>query len=572
MLVNLKMPVRWFISLSAKFSRVALGQTAITVVSSLLSQFSMLAATVLPLKLILLLGSETIPTYFPGFLVAIGRDPLIWWLSLIAVASYLFHLFAERLVGVSISKGVRRILTNTYKITLFANQEEVARRGFRSYTAVLSNGFFACLALSIIAVIYWQSAVLILMFALISLLLSAILSACLERVSFWFEAFFSQAVGLFSNFGFLLVFVWMVADFVLEGGPSPLVAIFTLLLARQIGVRLQNAIVEIRNLNTQRVKLEALFFHGKVFLREQEGPSESAWKLFEAENKHNWLSSISREIVDAKEFLSWQWNQSGLHNVIMLAAQSDSSQKAYLLKVFDTSSSVLGVHEATLLYEVCDDFPALRLLNATQIDGYNCLLFDQSRFEKAEPSEAESLHLSVKSRLLAIDPLPELRNRYCRSHPILPQRLGEHIIDRLSKVAEVQQHHFVVALGEVLDLLQRKLSTLPLVVVNQDLRSENLLKAESGEICLVNWGTWALEPLGSSWPLKPSLFLKLEDAAFNAAKKRPEITRFPLALLELSAISFEFEQRTKRQLYASAIELIPELLSRLDELESIEVG
>ena len=58
--------VRWSVSLGNKFLRVVPVLTILAVICSVFSQFFLLIGFLLPLKVVLLLGSENVPVYFPA--------------------------------------------------------------------------------------------------------------------------------------------------------------------------------------------------------------------------------------------------------------------------------------------------------------------------------------------------------------------------------------------------------------------------------------------------------------------------------------------------------------------------
>lgn len=142
MLGGLPSAIRWILSLSRRLLSVVPGFTLYSVAATLVSQFALLLAFVLPLKVILLLGSEGIPSYFPEQFKLFDRQTLILALSSLAMLLYLVHLFAERLIGVCLAGGARNLLLRSRKMVLFDNQDEVATRGYQRYSRGLASLVF----------------------------------------------------------------------------------------------------------------------------------------------------------------------------------------------------------------------------------------------------------------------------------------------------------------------------------------------------------------------------------------------------------------------------------------------
>jgi hypothetical protein len=116
MLSNLRGAMRWVFSLGRRLISVVPVLTLYSVAATLVSQLALLLAFVLPLKVILLLGSEGIPRYFPEQFRAFDRESLILALSALALVLYVVHLFAERLIGVCVAGGSRKLLLRSRKM------------------------------------------------------------------------------------------------------------------------------------------------------------------------------------------------------------------------------------------------------------------------------------------------------------------------------------------------------------------------------------------------------------------------------------------------------------------------
>jgi len=139
--------LRWSISLGAKIGRVVPWLTIGVVVIALISQIAMLLASFLPLKVVILLGSEGIPHYLPSALHALGKDTLIGVLSLVTVAFYITHLAAEKLVTLVTERAVVVLLKSSHKLVLFERQDEVAGTAYQRFSRALAGGVFSIVAI-----------------------------------------------------------------------------------------------------------------------------------------------------------------------------------------------------------------------------------------------------------------------------------------------------------------------------------------------------------------------------------------------------------------------------------------
>ncbi|WP_323844043.1 hypothetical protein [Microbulbifer magnicolonia] len=555
--------------MSGKFMRVTPGITLLIVLASLVSQFALVVAMLLPLKVVILLGSDNVPAYFPDTFSAFSRDVLIGWLCAAAVGVFLLHLFSEKVIRACAGLGAGKLLASSHKVALFANQNDLAVIAFQRYANALANGVFALLAVGLVALIYWQIAIVQVAYMATVLSFLHFASGHIHEFRERIDRHFISIAGALSKVGFLLVFSWIVVDFIFWSPPSPLVAIISLLLARQIAMRVQGAISDIRGLIKQQSKLDALFFHGKLLLPDPVSACSSSWSLLAADRLRGKLLPIMQQYCDKEIPQCWEWQQTSINNIIVLSSRGLDREGGYLIKIFERNRSLMAHHEATLLEETYGQFPGLSLLGVAKVDGFHCHFYRLGRKQKVKLKQAKIAAISVLTTLVAVDPPQRLVRRYCRSHPLLWQRINMEMIARLRLVVNSSNSHLVEGLNKALDELQSELSSLPLSIINPDLKPDNLMSDDDGEVFLVNWGRWGLEPLGAGWPVKRGLRGLLEGAV-NAAAKRRGLEQIPYERFELAALAFEFERRYKRERFDSAIQLIPRILSCINTFEPRE--
>ena len=154
--------LRWIVSLSAKFLRVLPILTLVIVLLTLIAQITSLLSFFMPLKIIILLGSEGMPRYLPPAFSQIDRNLLIAWLSAATVGFFLLSLLAHKLIDKSIDLGATKLLAKSQKMVLFENQQEFAGRAYQRYSTVLAAGVFISLVLAALGWFYASMAALIL--------------------------------------------------------------------------------------------------------------------------------------------------------------------------------------------------------------------------------------------------------------------------------------------------------------------------------------------------------------------------------------------------------------------------
>lgn len=567
MIAALLSTLRWTLSLGAKFGRAIPGHTLTVVLLTLVSQIATLLASFMPLKVVILLGSEGIPRYFPPQFAQINRDALIGALSVATLACFLLYLLAEKLITQITEHGTKRLLLKSHKLVLFENQDEIAANAYQRYSRALAGGVFVTLALGGLGVFYPAITVVMLGYVALSLLVMMLLQQVSAGFRERLETRLIPTLNLFSGIGFFIAFGYLVADFIFWTPPGVIIAIVSLLASRQIMQRLAGGIGDVAMLQGQRAKLDALFFHGRVLLPQQQRADKTMWPLLKPSQRNNWLRLVLTELTDrTPDKLESTWHQLGLPNVAGLRVQADG--ECYLVKLFETNRSSLALHEATLLAENLQNLPAPRWIGATKVQRYQCVLYALPAGEHPTLRRAKKALAQTKTRLLVVEPSPTLIQRFQRSRPMLWQRLDSTFWERLKVAANgTHQYETVAQFLSRLPALMQELRTLPLAIVNPENHQDALWIQEDGVPVLTNWGAWSLEPIGAGWLDKPERLPLLAPALVKAAEQRTALSSVSTKQSELAALAFALERECNRQRFVQALELLPLLLERLTPLE-----
>ena len=590
--------LRWSTQLGGRFLRVAPGGTILVVLATLLSQVAMLLAFFLPLKVVILLGSERTPRYFPDALADLDRHTLIVGLTLATVGAFGTFLLAERLIRLGSDHGARRILERSRKVVLFENQDAIATRAYRRYAAIPAGLVFVLLGSGVLGLLYPAVLGLLMAFlflvALLVMLGSRLSGALRQKLLSPPGAWLPGIAGL----GFLLVFVWLVADHLYRDPPGLLAAIVALLLARQMLNRLAGMVTGLVSLNHERPRLDALFFHHRVFQRRRHGRGDGLWALLDAAAREDWVPRVLSELegIPARVRGS-EWWQTRVPDVVAIHCEMEDSGPR-LLKVFGPNRSGEARHEASLLADSPAGLPAPGWIGATTIDDLHCHVLrlpeDTARVaarleptledggRSVDPAAASAsggagdsgdlgpagegaaavdlaeLADRFRRSLIAVEPPEELAGRYGRSRPLLWQRLDRAIFERVRLVADAATSDRIDDLLADFEAILERVRSLPWVFVNRQLNPETLATAGDDVIAL-HWGRWGLETLGTAWPLSALEPDALADLLAEAGRQRPALAEVPPAAVRLAGLLSLVERLYLAQRYADILELIPEL-------------
>ena len=563
--------LRWSISIGNKFLRVVPRETSVVVFATLVSQVAILLAFLLPLKILMLLGSSGIPRYFPSSFANVDRDLLVILLSLSAIGFYFLHLLTERVIAFSADRGAKLLLERSQKIALFENQEEVAKRGYQRYSRSLAGSVFLVLVAIVLAWLYPELLAVLVGYSIVVFILLVVLYARQGSLKASLDEAPDRIVNTATSVGFLLAFGFMVTQFLLGTPPGLLVAIVSLILMRQGFSRITGVVNDLKGLYFQRFKLNALFFHGHVLVNETKKHETNFWSLLQSPQREQWLRDVLRDVSSRPVgSVKVHWWQLGGQDIAAFRVRSFDHEGAriaeHLVKLFNTKRSSLAKHEATLL-SGSSVLPALPLLSVDDVEGLHCHVFEWISAKKVPLKQVQTARQQMVEMLLTVEPEKTLVSQFSRSRPPIWQRIDSRMLERLHTVAEMLGGDYashVERFGEQQGVIMSRLRQLPLTVVNPDLGPDAFLKTENGELLLALWGRWSLEPVGANWPVPPKQLDRLGDALEEAKTSRRALRDVRSEDACLAALMFSLEKLYARQDFVTALKLIPRILACLE--------
>ena len=304
--------LQWSASVYRKLFEITPWRTCGVVVSEITNQISLLLAFFLPLKVIILLGSSGTPRYFPDFLLAYGREELAIGLSIVAVAGYCLHLICKKL-SASLSNGAEKAIAgHTEKMTVFVGQADLTRAVYHQFSSVLASSIFFVSALSLMGYLYPTLAGFVLACVLMCYLETAITARRSPTARDWLANHSRTLVTIYSSVMFLLVFAFIVVDYVWFVKPNILTAIICIILFRQLSTRLSISVVDAVGLYSRRAQIDMLLFPGKSFHVNRQEKSQGYWSLLKRDRRSDWLQSMLSQLHELPiEIDKAEWVETG---------------------------------------------------------------------------------------------------------------------------------------------------------------------------------------------------------------------------------------------------------------------
>ncbi|OJA07271.1 hypothetical protein [Halomonas sp. QHL1] len=571
----------WSAAVLKKFFKLVPLPTLTLVALTLVSQFSRMLAFFLPLKVIILIGSTGTPRYFPDSWAAFDRDVLVIALSLATVFFYAVSLLSEKLLSIMAERGAAGVVAGTHKLVLFTNQDEVASQAYQKLAAGLATAVLTVVIALLFSFVYPAFLFAALTYVLTASAFVALVGRTVEARS-ELQQKAASLTGLLSGIGFMLLFAFMVVDFLLWEGVGFIVAIISLLLSRQLLTRIDGVIKDAIWLSGKRLQVNAIFFTGH---RLEQAPEHSHnrkfWNFLTLTESSEPLLPVleqvrGHELPDVTE-VNCRWKQSGLADLLVFEVEvkgAEEELELYLLKIFGKRHRKAAMSEADILSSASGPLlPVPELVYIGEMEGFDVHLFRLPKWCVPGGYTAPKVQIEWLAKYWQVEPDRTLVNRYQRSHPLLQHRLGIRMLERLALIAGDGDD--IAALEQAKnrfeDILE-ELNQLPLVVLNPGVPRDLCFVSETGELLQAHLGNWTLEPIGVGLPCSETWLTKLDELLAKASEKRESLQNTPSARIRLCACCSAFEQNFNKQRYADAIALLPNILSCLSEINTAHEG
>lgn len=515
----------------------------------------------MPLKVVMLLGSEGIPGFFPQALLRYDRDTLIISLVILSNAFYFVSLIFGKISKQSAERGARRLIANTQKIIIFENQDNLASNAYTKYTDALAGLIFALVTIGLFSIFYPDVAALTVIFLLLTYLITDVLYSLSSKLENTIHKKPNAVTNTISNIGFLLIFLYIVVDFLYLSPPEFIIALATIIISRLMLSRLSITAAYLFSLKKDEGKINALFFHHHAFLPVDIKQHQSAWDLLDGDILLNWLRPMLEEAAQQKlGDISVQWKQTQLNNIVVL--QAETSDKTFLIKLFEDKISSQARHESTLFVDIVDSyFPCPPFLIATKVENYHCHVFDITRHEFLSQKEAIKFYHEINGQLLKAIPPEELIERYRRSKAFLWERIDSKMIARLNLVAQKDEKSVIREFEKAADEIKMVLQSLPLSIAIKRTNNTALMRSPKNQIVSLHWPNWIIEPSG--YGILPMADLDIFSVIQAASQVRSELKDIPVERFEIASFLASCEQAYNQNQYNDSIELLKLAINRL---------
>lgn len=554
--------IKWIGNLTKVFLKNAPGSTVSVVLMTLVGQLAMILSFLLPLKVVMLLGSENIPGFIPSPINQLERDSLILLLVGLALIFYTFHTISSKISQYACRTGVKKLLAKTHKIILFENQDALAAKAYSKYAEALASLTFSSLAITSLCLFYSNVGSILISYIFLCLVCITWGIRHSSKIQTLVSENSQQLLNGLNGIGFMMIFIFIVIDFLYLSPPNFITALVAIILSRLLLVRLNVGINHILFLTKQHNKINALFFHDHAFIPMQEHTHRRDFfgGLLEPAYRAQWIKALVKEATGTSPVdYSETWLQTEIKNTITLKIDLKTSGQSLMIKLFDLNKSSAAQHEATLLLSgEVESLPHLPLLLTTKVSDYHCHIFDMTGYRAMSQDETAKIEAELFISIMC-SPVPQaLHDRYCRSKMMIWDELTTEMFERLSLIASTNELAKLNTVSQKLPEIVETLKSVPICIMTSVNKSQILISTENWPV-LIDWGSWKIEPAFSSWKEKYSKCIHLGSAIQRNQKRRQEFREFSIESYKTVVVMSNFIDFYRKGLYKSAVKLLNEL-------------
>lgn len=525
----------WFFRVMFRFLRIRPMLTTSLVIMQAISKVTSLLALMLPLKVILMAGSDGVPRYFSSFMDEAHRTDWIIGLTVGSIVFFLLSLILDALTDRLSYTGSHDVVASANRITVVQRQDQLAQKHFLRFIEVAASSVFIWLGILVLFFVSFPVFVFVLVFASSIFLISFLLLYGFNNgqvfipentIQAWLKKENKLYLKVCSSVGFLLAFLLILYPYVVGKNPNILLSLVAFLVARQVFNLMGKNISTALLLLNEKDVINALFFPGVQIKPKEIAHNMALRDLFSKDGRlQRAYQCLDKTLtIDELRDINCSWKDSTIRNLSMFTI--DAGHKHFLQLVTDTKNRLHFTREDFLFEHVNRDrLKAPPIAIEFEESGFCTRILDAGRGVSVPSSDWKKVYANLRQSIISFEPPPELIAQYAASHPLLSDRLREDVICRLQVAVDTGQEQ------KCLDVFVKSLASIavdvalvPFFIYNPHFKAENVFQTEDADVFyIMNWGGWSIQTFGFGLAVEQSdkyYQEKLED--FQSLRSFPD--------------------------------------------------
>lgn len=527
---NTGLVIRWTLGILDRFFRVSRHTTWAAIASLTAARITRMLAFLLPLKVILLAGSDGVPHYFRFLFSPEGKELGIMALSAAAVAAYTFTVFLEARPRQLSERASDALLAASGVMAVVAGQREQMQGFYARFMQVAAGMLFAAAALAALvaltpAVALFLAGLLGAFYLLTAWALHGVTPLRRNRLSDLITGQLGNYLGILSSVAFLSSFLVILYPLLTGADGSILVAIIAFVLVRQLLTAVSASVKDVVALAGQRPLIDALVFPSRQFRPVEARDGRTLRELFGRHERERLVARELARLAQPGQKFRVEWRDPllpGAADFAVVLEGGDAPAMHFRQRVFPPRLRHVVENEDLLFSHVERNAVWAPPLAGRFFHGeYECILWETGTGRAPAGKQWRTVEGDFLANLWSFEPPPALLKIYASSHSFLHQRLTDEFVSRMDigvdNDADVL-NRFRAALPAICDLL----AGMPLRLVNSDFRRENVVAASDGGFHVLGWERWSLEPVGAgTWATPATAEDRLAVLLKLARARRP---------------------------------------------------
>ncbi|MFC3285780.1 hypothetical protein [Litchfieldella rifensis] len=568
--------VKWIFQVNRAFFTVRPWTTLALILSIAIERFASILAAFLPLKVILLAGSDGVPRYFRFFLEPDDKGPWIIGLSAGAIGFFILTLVMERCTKQLAEAGSAEVLQGANEIAVASRAREETQGYFSRFGGVIADGVMAVAMLLLLGIINPLLFSVIVALFLVQYGLAAIVVSTgdsvhpqgLYRV---LVRDLSSFLTVCSSLNFLAAFFVLLVPFLIGQDGNLLFAILSILLLRQLFSAVSGSVNTISALWKKKPQINPMIFRDHTIKSQERTVNKAVRVLFEKSARETNAAQELRSQGIEMDDMESEWQDSSLGKIFLfhLTGKIEGEKSRLQQMVFPLGQLHLVEHEEFLFKYISRmELKAPALLASYSRGPFRCNIYQYGN--SISSREWKSAGPQLLEHCWSAEPPQELVRAFHTSRATLANRLTLDVLARITVALDHQKEKDTY--NKFIDLwpdVCERVSRIPLFIYNPKLNMENVVR-DQGEYYIMTWGEWTLEPIGANTP-KWMPIQSLEEVLDRVRNMR-NFNADQLCLQDvLLAKKFrELEFYIQRENYKSAIHIMGSIVRDFSRIKTVE--
>ncbi len=499
--------IPWFLKGLAILAKASPWKTFFVILAMAFARAASVLALLLPLKVVILAGSEGVPRYFQFF---IGPDQKAQWVLYLAIFSIVLYLMKMALDSLSenLLQGASvKVVGNSTKLNILSDQDDRAKNYLMQFCriAAYSLFFFAGLALVYFiqeALFFFIAFSILLLVAFTAVILSGSDDLMPSKAKLYISQKYRNYINTLSSILFLLAFLVILIPFLVGDAERNLIfSLLSLLLVRQMLTVGGSGVASAVALSKRKDQVDGLLHPEKVYEKKEKKISVAFRDMFSRPERD---VLINEKLGNGGGSYHSRWEDFYILGCFRfsIADFDNSNDSPLLLNVFMPYRKHYLENEEFLFEHVGrNEVMAASLVARFSYKAFECQVVESGDAVES-PAAFKAAEKKILEKLWCVIPGDSLVSAYRSSHSLLHDRINPELLDKvrvaINSDSEEENYKWMT---ENLPSIKSSVASLPLCIHNPDInRTTVVAKGEPASYLVTTWVRWRIDPLGAYVP------------------------------------------------------------------------